>query len=290
MKLHLLTPLLLAVLLPLSAQAQESPPALAPRIVCDEPAYDFGEEENTESVEHDYAIRNDGDLSLEITRVKASCGCTAVKPSQDVIPPGGEASIHARLNLRGRHGYQRKTITVTSNDPKTPNLIMTLTGTAIQPLRAQPASLFFGRVGTDAARTRTFDIISGRGPIQILETRADNPGIQLKPLTEESAADGTMYRYELTLDPELPEGNFNGRVFVKTDMENQPELSIPVVAFIVTADAPAQMTPVPQQSSPGPSPVPAPAKQRVPAKPEASSLNPPMNPNPYPAPVPLPPK
>jgi len=236
MKTKLLSALFLAALLSLSAQAQDTTPPLEPKIVCDESIYDFGEKNNTEFVEHDYPIRNEGTLSLEILTVKASCGCTAVKPSMDVIPPGGEASIRARLDLRGRHGFQRKTITVKSNDPNTPSLVLQLRGTAIQPLRAQPSSLFFGRVGTDGARVRTFDIISGRGPIQIENIRTDNPGIVVKALPDQSAADGSSHHFELTLDSSLPAGNLNGKVFVKTDLPNQSELSIPVVAFIVPVE------------------------------------------------------
>jgi len=236
MKITIFLSLCLLLALPFHTYAEEAEPALTPVIVCPEPTFDFGERNNTEFVEHDYPIRNEGTLSLEILNVRASCGCTAVKPSQEVIPPGGEASIRARLDLRGRHGFQRKSITVKSNDPKTPSLVMTLTGTAIQPLRAQPSSLFFGRVGTDAARTRTFDIISGKEPIQILEVRTDNPGIVVKPLPEQSAADGKSHRLELTLDSSLPTGNINGKVFVKTDMEGQAELAIPVVAYIAATE------------------------------------------------------
>jgi len=238
MKTILSALLFLAVLAPYSILAQETNAPLAPIISCPEPKFDFGEANNTVFIEHDYPILNEGTLSLEILSVRASCGCTAVKPSQNVIPPGGEASIRARLNLRGRHGFQRKSITVKSNDPKNPTLVLSLTGTAIQPLRAQPSSLFFGRVGTDAARVRTFDIISGKGPIQILSVRSDHPGILVKPLPEQSAADGKSHRFELTLDSELPEGNLNGTVFVKTDMEGQAELAIPVVAFIATPPPP----------------------------------------------------
>jgi len=236
MKTTILPILFLSLLLPVLGFAQETEPALSPKIVCDELTYDFGEKNNTEFVEHDYPIRNEGTLSLEILNVRASCGCTAVKPSQDVIPPGGEATIRARLDLRGRHGFQRKSITVKSNDPNTPRLVMTLTGTAIQPLRAQPSSLFLGRVGTEAARTRTFDIISGREAIQIQDVRTDNPGILVKALPDQSSADGKSHRFEMTLDSSLPVGNINGSVFVQTDMEGQPELKIPVVAYIVAVE------------------------------------------------------
>lgn len=229
----------LTALLPLSLQAQDpAAPAAAsgapaPKIVCAEPIFDFGEMNNTEFVEHDYPIRNEGQTSLEITDVRASCGCTAVKPSQDVIPPGGEASIRARLDLRGRMGMQVKTITVNSNDPQTPSLVLQLKGTALQVLRAEPSSLFFGRVEPGAVRSRTFDVVSGRGPIQIVSFRTDNPGLQVAPVAAEPGADGSRHRYELTLDPALPEGNVSGSVFVKTDLADQPEIAIPVAAYVV---------------------------------------------------------
>lgn len=235
------TPIWIAVLLSvalLQAPAQEPAEALAPNITCDEPVYDFGERNNSEAVEHDYPIRNTGTLSLEIRNVRASCGCTVAKPSQDVIPPGGEASIHASFNLRGRHGHQVKTITVQSNDPDTPALRLQLKGTAIQPLRAQPTSLFFGRIDPQAPRSRTFEVISGKGPIQIISYRTDNPGLQLKGLKPEPGSDGTTHRFELTLDPALPEGNVNGTAMIKTDLADQPEISVPIAAYIVGAPAP----------------------------------------------------
>ena len=79
MKTPLLSAMLLASLLSLPAPAQEPAAAapaapeapLAPRIVCDEPLFDFGEKNNTEFVEHDYPIRNSGTLSLEIRNVRA---------------------------------------------------------------------------------------------------------------------------------------------------------------------------------------------------------------------------
>ena len=247
MKTKLLSAVFLGFLLSLPILAQEPPAAPAaapeeapaPRIVAPETIYDFGERESTEVVEHNYVIRNEGEVSLEITSVRASCGCTAVKPSQNVIAPGEEATVQARFDLRGRNGMQIKTITVNSNDPKTPALTLQLKGTIVNALRAQPSSLFFGRVEPEASRTRTFDIISGKGPIQIVEYRTTHPGLVVTPVAAEPGADGTMHRFELALDASLPEGNINGSVIVKTDMENQPELTLPVAAFIVAPPSPA---------------------------------------------------
>lgn len=221
-----------------SVRAQEPEPAnaaLAPKIVCAEPVFDFGEKSNTDFVEHDYPIRNEGTLALEIRGVQASCGCTAVKPSQDVIPPGGEASIHARLDLRGRSGLQAKTITVQSNDPQMPRLILQLKGNAVQALRADPSTLFFGRVGPEGVRSRTFEVVSTLGPFQIKDFRSDNPGVVVTPVPAEAGADGTRQRFEVKLADSLTEGNVNGTVVVQTDLANQPALTIAVAAFIAPA-------------------------------------------------------
>lgn len=259
MKTNLFPALCLAAAWVLSVQAQEpaAPAALLPKIVCGEPVHDFGTTNNTGFIEHDFLIRNEGTLSLEIRGVSATCGCTAVKPSQNVIPPGGEASIHARLDLRGRNGAQIKTISVQSNDPQTPTLSLQLKGTAVQALRAQPPSLFFGRVEPNAVRNRTFDIIAAQGPIQITGVRTDNPGLVVVPVAPEAGADGSSHRFELTLDDALPEGNLNGSIFVKTDRADLPELAIPVAAFIVKAPEPAP--------APAPEPVPPPIPTPVPA-------------------------
>ena len=246
MKTHILSALCLVFLLALPVPAQEAPAETAaleetpaPRIIAPEPIFDFGERESTEVVEHNYVIRNEGEVSLEITSVRASCGCTAVKPSQNVIAPGAEGTIQARFDLRGRNGMQIKTITVNSNDPKTPVLNLQLKGSIVNALRAQPSTLFFGRIEPGAERRRTVEIISGKGPIQIVEYRTTNPGLVVTPIAAEPGADGTVHRFEVALDPALPEGNISGSLIIKTSLANPPEISIPVAAFVVAAPAPA---------------------------------------------------
>lgn len=221
-----------------AADAQETAGPLTPRIVCPEPVFNFGERDNSGMVEHEFRIRNEGTLSLEILNVHASCGCTAVRPSQNVIAPGGEAVIHAKLDLRGRTGYQQKTISVQSNDPQTPTLMLQMVGTAVQGLRVQPSLLFFGRVDPQSSRTRTFEIVSSRGPFNVESYRTDNPGLRLAPVELSPGEDGSVRRFELTLAPDLPEGNVAGAAYVKTDLPDQPELMVTVAAYILNAPQP----------------------------------------------------
>lgn len=105
-----------------------SPDELAdqPTIVFVETAFDGGEILAGEILEHQYAFQNTGKAALRITSVKASCGCTASKPNKEEFAPGEAGYITASFNSRGRGGKQLKTITVETNDPKNPRVVLKL--------------------------------------------------------------------------------------------------------------------------------------------------------------------
>ena len=234
-----IAPLLVLPLLLLCARAQEPAAVVAPKIVCPEPNFDFGEKDNTGNVEHDYVLRNEGNLTLEILGVRAACGCTAAKPAENLVPPGGETTVHVNLDLRGRNGMQIKTITVQSNDPQTPLLNLQIRGTAVQGLRAQPTVLFFGRILPGDSRTRPFEVVSGRGPAKIVDARTDHPGVSVAARVAAPDADGSRHMFDVVLADSLPQGTLNTRVVVLAEVNGQPhQLEIPVAALIDAAPAP----------------------------------------------------
>lgn len=200
-----------------------------PRIVCDASTHDFGEAVSGSLVEHDYVVRNDGDTSLEIVSVRASCGCTAVNASQNIVPPGQTASIHARLDLSGRTGLQMKTITVTSNDPRNPSFQLVLRGTAVRPLSANPAAVYFGQIPARDTLSRTVEIVSS-APVSVTAFRLANatPGLSVEPLDPPSAAPSTSHSFRLTATPDLAPGLFQDTLVVDTDGALQPSVSVPL--------------------------------------------------------------
>lgn len=212
--------------------------ALAPRAVCPEPDYDFGELENTETVEHDYVIRNEGELSLEILSVKPSCGCTAASPSQKIIPPGGEGSVHATFGLQNRSGYQDKSITVTCSDPARPTLLLRLHGTAVQSVRAVPSSVFFGRVGAGAVRSRTFEVVSSKGRFGVLSAEVDSQWLSLEE--GEENPDPAVKSYRVSLADGAPAGDVRGTVSIRVLVDGlEKVVSVPVQAFVAPEAAQA---------------------------------------------------
>lgn len=102
--------------------------ANAPVLVVEAPNFDFGTLKSGESVSHAYSIKNNGKSDLIIRKLVSSCGCTAVLPSKKVIAPGETASINAVFNSRGKVGKQYKTVTLITNSPKNPSVVLRITG------------------------------------------------------------------------------------------------------------------------------------------------------------------
>ncbi|PIE86324.1 MAG: hypothetical protein CSA05_01180 [Bacteroidia bacterium] len=88
---------------------------LAPEIEFSESTFDFGEINQGEVVVHKFLYKNKGNANLIITKVDASCGCTAMNFNDTPLPPGKESFIEVEFNTRGKKGSQYKTVTVYSN-------------------------------------------------------------------------------------------------------------------------------------------------------------------------------
>lgn len=77
-------------------------------------------------VRHDFPFRNDGDDTLIITNVRASCGCTMSGALPNEVGPGETGAIFAQFNSSGKRGRITKSIFVTTNAEDSAELILTL--------------------------------------------------------------------------------------------------------------------------------------------------------------------
>lgn len=100
----------------------------AAQIVFTERVFNFGKMKQKSTVEHNFTFKNNGKNDLLIRKIRSSCGCTAVTPSETTIKAGGTSQIKAIFNSGTRVGRQNKSITVITNDPKNPNIVLRVTG------------------------------------------------------------------------------------------------------------------------------------------------------------------
>ncbi|MDA3891760.1 MAG: DUF1573 domain-containing protein [Salinivirgaceae bacterium] len=107
--------------------------ANAPKIVFDSKIFDFETIKQGESVDHVFALKNEGKSDLIIRKTKASCGCTVVSPSKEVIKPGESAELKVRFNSAGKRNKQNKSITVITNDPAESQVVLRVKGMVNDP-------------------------------------------------------------------------------------------------------------------------------------------------------------
>ena len=103
-----------------------------PNIVFATKNHDFGnvkEEEGTATF--DFSFTNKGDAPLIILKAIPSCGCTTPLYTKEPIGPGVSSSIKVTYNTIGRPNTFHKTITVYTNDPDAPNIVLIIQGNVI---------------------------------------------------------------------------------------------------------------------------------------------------------------
>ena len=103
----------------------------SPRLVLDSPSVDFGEVAANAALVREVRVGNAGDAPLRVSRVKACCGAKAVL-DEPLIQAGTSSLLRVELNPGALPGPFRKTITLFSDDPQNPVLIIPLTGTVRQ--------------------------------------------------------------------------------------------------------------------------------------------------------------
>ena len=78
--------------------------------------HDFGKIlESNGDVECEFTFTNIGNTPLTVTKVTASCGCTAPDWSKEPIAPGQKGYVKAKFNPKGRSGNFSKLLAVYTN-------------------------------------------------------------------------------------------------------------------------------------------------------------------------------
>ena len=101
-------------------------------------------------------IKNTGDATLEITKVKPACGCTTAPLNKSTLKPGDTTAINISLRIGNRASNVHKTVRIASNDPAHPNTILHLKCKVFLPLEVMPTPYFtFNtmKVGTESKST-----------------------------------------------------------------------------------------------------------------------------------------
>ena len=88
--------------------------------------YDFGKIDALGTVSGMFKFKNAGNGVLKIEPPRPSCGCTDAKVKPDILAPGESGEVTYNINLDHPTGQVQKTISIYSNDPKNPDVQLTM--------------------------------------------------------------------------------------------------------------------------------------------------------------------
>ena len=89
----------------------------APKIKFQTETFNFDTVKQGAPVACKFHFTNEGKSTLEIRKIKTSCGCTAGSMEKMSYVKGEEGDVDVTLNTRNKHGNVRQIITIISNDP-----------------------------------------------------------------------------------------------------------------------------------------------------------------------------
>ncbi len=104
-------------------------------MVCTQVDFDFGKVQATDKPLHEFVVKNTGNADLQIENISPGCGACVevIDYTKTPIAPGKSGTITLALLPEYLSGPVSKEALVKTNDPKQPNLILTLKANVIRP-------------------------------------------------------------------------------------------------------------------------------------------------------------
>lgn len=195
-----------------------------PRIHFASLVHDFGKMKGGEVAKHTYVFTNLGDQLLEVTEVRASCGCTTAGEWSRKVDPGQTGSIPIEFNSGSFSGPVAKSITVTCNDRSQPTVALQLKATVWKPIEVTPQFATLNVTAESPSNSTTVRIVSNEeAPLALFSPESDNPAFSAELRTNQA---GKEFQLIVKTVPPLPAGRVQGQITLKTSSTNMPVINV----------------------------------------------------------------
>lgn len=207
----------------------------------------FGVAAQDAKIEKEWAIRNDGEADLILTKGPTPCSCTIAdfENGKDTITlkPGERITLHLTFETRDYNGAYRKPATVVTNDMLHPTLEFVGEGTVRPAVMLYPPEKTINYVeisnDTDEHPAGVALYSVDRPDIAIAGLDSSRPGevvVSHEPMTAEDCKGLGIekgHRINVNVTSAMPLGVFREEVVIKTDHPKQPELRLTVTGKMV---------------------------------------------------------
>ncbi|MBN2053650.1 DUF1573 domain-containing protein [bacterium] len=208
-----------------------------PSISFAETLFDLGEVKHGTKPSHRFIFTNKGDRDLVITEIRSNCGCLTSTGIDAPIPPGGEGYIDITFNTERFSGRTTKNSTVSSNDPGTPRITLSITADIKVSFATNPSSLHLGRFSKQDSITKRVMVISDQPEtvrITGIESSSPNVTAELETLEapESGMEMGTKLAVMISVKPGMAPGRLQETISIHTNIEDVPVYNLLVTGQI----------------------------------------------------------
>jgi hypothetical protein len=166
---------------------------------------------NASKVDAVFKYENKGDAPVHIKSVRPSCGCTTAALAKNDVAPGEKGEITATFNIGTYTGTQVKTITVETDDPKTPQTVLTFKAMISQLLELQPTFVYWQ--ANEPAQAKTIVAKAGKGAtVKNLEVTSSSGDFTAKVEPAKTAGE-----FKIQIQPKDTAKPLNATVTIKPD-------------------------------------------------------------------------
>ena len=199
--------------------------------------WDFGYIPKGGSVSHIFQVKNIGEDTLIIVKVRPGCACTMIPLSKDRLAPNESADLEVIFNSKKiRKGETTKSIQIISTDPTKPFQYLHFTariGEANPLVKLIPEQVYFDTIhqkGEVKRRLTVENISQEKLSMELIDQPNDLVDLDIK---KRSLKPGERTEITLGLKKDAPQGSF--RTSFTLDFENSKtvRITVPVHGVVV---------------------------------------------------------
>lgn len=194
------------------ASAPTTPTGPRPPANVEPMIYDFGVRNPADLIWTKFKVKNPTNQTLFIREVKPACKCTVPTLDSKVIPPGGEITLDASLDLRGHLGDVKKNFNIFFEGYGVP-IECVISGVLSYPVQITPHKPVISALPRDLSGQLYLKSIESR-PFRVCAVNGREPVVLHKNSQGESA---TEWRIQYQLDPTLTSEKLPYMLLVETD-------------------------------------------------------------------------
>ncbi len=225
----------------LAQEVRSSRPAVpvlegpAPKMVLQSTSIDFGRIlDDKVTPFKEIAFTNEGEGTLIITNLHASCGCTVGELDKREYAPGESGVFKVQFKPEGKSNLVRQTVTITTNDPALPNnqALIEVTAFVTPIVRTDPAMINLGILRKGEFVSDMFNVIGLDPDFKVVAVEViGGVGMTAEILGRERISadegrEGWKVEIEVISDGSARPGIIRGHVRVHTNDPRRPSVSV----------------------------------------------------------------